>query len=95
VAIKSDGSLWQIRLAMGNSFSNGLPLAKELVGQPMRLGVHHDWVAVTSVERGVVSLAADGSLWFWPNRADYNYSQLLIQLPKQPRFIGNIFAPAN
>jgi hypothetical protein len=42
----------------------------------------------------VVALAADGSLWFWPSQDNYRYSQALMRLPKQPRFLGNVFGKA-
>jgi len=35
------------------------------------------------------------SLWFWPQRKYYGYSQMLIQLPKQPRYLGNVFGKGN
>jgi len=84
-AIKSDGTLWQWTRHDNHS------RAEDFTAPPLRLGIHHDWVAVTSVENGMVSLAADGSLWFWPDPRDYDYSQILVRLPKQPQFIGNVF----
>ena len=34
--------------------------------KPVRLGTHADWIAITSEGGDIVSLAADGSLWYWP-----------------------------
>ena len=59
VALKSDGTLWQRGLIRGQYRVNA---------PPTRLGIHHDWVALAAVQKGVVTLAADGSLWLWPNR---------------------------
>jgi len=79
VSLRSDGTLWEWRSA----FNHGR--------QPVRIGIHNDWVAVAGVDGGVVALAADGSLWFWPQRQYYTSSPLLIQLPKQPPYLGNVF----
>jgi ABC-type transport system involved in multi-copper enzyme maturation permease subunit len=81
-ALKSDGTLWQWENLQG-WYPDKFP--------PTRLGIHDDWVAVTGVQGDVISLAADGSLWLWPNPDNYAYSQLLLKIPKQPKFLGNIF----
>jgi hypothetical protein len=39
-------------------------------------------------------LAADGSLWLWPDKQYYDNGYLL-KLPKQPQFLGNIFGKAD
>jgi hypothetical protein len=41
--------------------------------KPARLGTHTDWVAIASAEGGIVSLAADGSLWYWPLSSGDSY----------------------
>jgi len=82
VALKSDGTLWQPRLDNENAL-------------PTRLGIHNDWVALSGTSDGVVSLAADGSLWLWPYREALNEQQLLIKLPKQPQFLGNVLKAAD
>jgi hypothetical protein len=89
VAIKSDGTLWQWPAA---DFRNHLD---QFSAPPSRLGIHRDWISVTAVEGGVVSLAADGSVWFWPAPGYYQFREMWVQLPKQPQFIGNVFASAN
>jgi hypothetical protein len=89
VAIKSDGTLWEWHGDYRYS------IAEDFTGSPKRLGIHHDWISVVGVEGGVASLAADGSLWFWPSPSYYRYSQILIRLPKQPQFLGNVFSAAD
>jgi hypothetical protein len=61
---------------------------------PTQLGIHHDWVALAEVRSGLVTLAADGSLWLWPYRANYEFEPQppLLKLPKQPEFLGNVLA---
>jgi hypothetical protein len=97
VALKSDGSLWQWR------FSNSWNMTEEqfiLVTQsaaqkpPARLGIHNDWVAIASTWEDVIALAADGSLWLWPDR-DQNERYTLLKLPKQPQLLGNVFGKSN
>jgi len=83
VALKSDGTLWQRGLNDQTSWA--------ITNPPTRLGIHHDWVALAAVQNDVVSLAADGSLWLWPNREIMSYQQPVLKLPKQPKFLGNIF----
>ncbi|MGA2245511.1 MAG: hypothetical protein ABSH48_10960 [Verrucomicrobiota bacterium] len=89
VAIKKDGTLWQWQPADSRNLTAGF------AAPPARLGIHHDWISVVNVEGGIVSLAADGSLWFWPDRRSYGNSEFLLRLPKQPRFIANVFGGAN
>ena len=67
--------------------------AEELKIPPTRLGIHNDWLGLTGTWDGAVALAADGSLWFWPN-PDY-YSGALMKPPKQPVFLGNVFGKAD
>jgi hypothetical protein len=93
VALKSDGSLWQWH------FFNSWNMSREqliLSAQepPNRLGIHNDWVAIANNWEDMIALAADGSLWLWPNRDQYERSTLL-KLPKQPQFLGNIFGKSD
>jgi ABC-type transport system involved in multi-copper enzyme maturation permease subunit len=85
VALKSDGTLWQIDSKSGDLWTS----------PPIRLGIHDDWVAIAGIQIGVVSLAADGSLWLWPERRHYEYQRTLLKLPKQPQFLGNIFGKSD
>jgi hypothetical protein len=61
---------------------------------PTRLGIHNDWVAIASAWEDVVALAADGSLWLWPDHEQYE-RYTLLKLPKQPQFLGNVFGKAD
>ena len=99
VALKSDGTLWEDSY---DDYNSGpvihLPQPPpQLPLLPTRLGIHDDWIAITRAENGVISLAADGSLWFWPARGSYNYDyeHTLLRLPKQPKFLGNVFGGNN
>ncbi|MGA2871535.1 MAG: hypothetical protein ABSF34_20525, partial [Verrucomicrobiota bacterium] len=64
---------------------------------PTRLGIHDDWIAITGADNGIISLAADGSLWFWPDQTSYKYGYqpTLLRLSKQPQFLGNVFGGKN
>jgi ABC-type transport system involved in multi-copper enzyme maturation permease subunit len=82
-ALKSDGTLWESIFARYPSDS------KHHNSPPARLGIHNDWVAIAALDNGVITLAADGSLWFW---RDQDVSlHLLMKPPKQPQFLANIF----
>ncbi len=84
VALKTDGTLWQ--------WDWRTPETVAAVRQtaPTRLGIHHDWVALVSEWYGTETLAADGSLWLWPNPRLEGATWL--RLPRQPALLGNIFA---
>jgi hypothetical protein len=93
VALKSDGSLWQWH------FFNPWNMSQEqlilIAQEPLtRLGIHNDWVAIASTWEDVIALAADGSLWFWPDR-EYYERDTLLKLPKQPELLGNVFGKAD
>jgi ABC-type transport system involved in multi-copper enzyme maturation permease subunit len=90
-AIKSDGTLWQWR------FNPQLPagLGVDSLAPTVRLGIHDDWVSITTLSNGMVALAADGGLWFWPDWAEYQYQKPLLKLPKQPELLGNVFGNAD
>jgi ABC-type transport system involved in multi-copper enzyme maturation permease subunit len=92
VALKADGSLWQWQFKNEN-------VVRAVNGPPIRLGIHNDWVAIMGNWGNVIALAADGSLWLWPDKIsndynDYGY-EMLIKLPKQPQFLGNVFGKTN
>ena len=57
-----------------------------------RLTYVPDLVAFYPWMDGAVSLAADGSLWLWPN---VDYKAALLKAPKQPQFLGNVFSKAD
>jgi alpha-tubulin suppressor-like RCC1 family protein len=94
VALKADGSLWQWHSFNRWDMSQGqLILAAQK--PPTRLGIHNDWVAIATTWEDVIALAADGSLWLWPDKNSYEYYGPLIKLPKQPEFLGNVFGNAD
>jgi uncharacterized membrane protein len=68
VTLKSDGSLWlwdfRRRLFWQAEATDEKRILETV---PQRLGTHSDWMAMTGYPGGdMVTLAADGSLWFWP-----------------------------
>lgn len=87
VALKSDGTLWHWVPRKG-------AWEIDYTVPPTRLGIHNDWVALAPAENGIVTLAADGSLWFWPDRNSWEYQWTFLALPKQPKFLGNVFGKA-
>jgi ABC-type transport system involved in multi-copper enzyme maturation permease subunit len=92
-ALKSDGSLWQWNFSYPweASLKQSILTAQS---SPARLGIHNDWVAIASTGQDVIALAADGSLWLWPNRIEYE-RETLLKLPKQPEYLGNVFSKSN
>jgi hypothetical protein len=89
VALKSDGTLWQWHFNHPRNVDGQEQLIEVAREAPARLGIHHDWVAIASDWDDVIALAADGSLWLWPDREQYE-QHTLVKLPKQPEFLGNV-----
>jgi hypothetical protein len=89
IALKSDGSLWQWHFIHPSNVDSREQLIQVAREAPTRLGIHNDWVAIASDWDDVIALAADGSLWLWPDREQYE-QQTLLKLPKQPEFLGNV-----
>ena len=85
VALKTDGSLWKWDFPQNST-------AEVAKTPPTRLGIHNDWVGLTDTWYGAISLAADGSLWLWPVTGQDYYEMALLRPPKQPEFLGNVFA---
>jgi hypothetical protein len=100
ITLRNDGSLWQWHFHFDWRRRQEIGDAEhELVTTtPKRLGTHSDWVAVGGLRGNIYSLAADGSLWFWPIEPVndyYNFDEVpypLIDISRKPRFLGNIFA---
>jgi hypothetical protein len=88
VALKADGTLWKWN-------ENYLSRTAASTALPARLGIHNDWVALMGYYGGAIAMAADGSLWYWPNPESYAYEGALLKTPKQPQFLGNVFSEAN
>ena len=89
IALKSDGSLWQWHFIHPGNVDSQEQLIQVAREAPTRLGIHNDWVAIASNWEDVIALAADGSLWLWPDHEQYE-QQTLLKLPKQPEFLGNV-----
>ncbi|MGA9453567.1 MAG: hypothetical protein WBW41_19745 [Verrucomicrobiia bacterium] len=68
VTLKNDGTLWLWNFYHNNRYRwNTERDEQAMLGTtPARLGSHADWIAITSADGGIISLAADGSLWYWP-----------------------------
>jgi ABC-type transport system involved in multi-copper enzyme maturation permease subunit len=89
VALKSDGTLWKADIEWDITSQHSISVAFKI--PPTRLGIHNDWVAIGGYSwHGSVSLAADGSLWFWPGA-----NSALLKPPKQPQYLGNVFGKAD
>ncbi len=93
VALKEDGSMHQWQVGWRET-AVGLAAAA-----PTRMGTHQDWVAISTEDwRGIISLAADGGLWYWWNRDSYNndnhadFGQPMLENSRRPEFIANIFS---
>lgn len=107
VTLKDDGSLWLWNFHRNRfqsvPWDNQLTTAEIQSTIPVRLGTHFDWVAITGDWGSVVSLAADGSLWFWQleNAAEYydnnnqNSVHPLLECSRKPVLLGNIFNSQN
>jgi ABC-type transport system involved in multi-copper enzyme maturation permease subunit len=91
VALKSDGSLWQWHFSHPWDASQEQSLILAAQSPPARLGTHNDWVAIASTWQDVIALAADGSLWLWPNHIKYE-QETVLKIPKQPRLLGSVFS---
>ena len=94
VALKSDGSLWQWHFNNPWGVSSQEQLVVAAQQPPARLGIHSDWVGIANTWQDMVALAADGSLWLWPDREQYE-EFTLVKLPKQPQFLGNVLGKAD
>ena len=72
--------------------TNQEPLILAAQQAPTRLGSHNDWVAIAHTWEAAIAIAADGSLWLWPEREQYD---TLLKLPKRPKFLGNVYGKAD
>jgi alpha-tubulin suppressor-like RCC1 family protein len=85
--LKTDGSIWHWRPErLGLKFPDSVLQGK--AAHPTRLGQRDDWLALTSAAYGVVSLAADGNLWFWESGEMYPPS--LRPPSRSPTLLGNL-----
>jgi hypothetical protein len=93
IGLKKDGSLWKWSHKASwqiNDKNSAMAVQQMLQIPPVRVGIHNDWVAITSTWYGTLALSADGGLWLWPDREQYE-DYTLLKLPKQPKHLANIF----
>ena len=107
VTLKDDGSLWLWGFPESPQNLDRDQQEQEFQSaQPVRLGTHSDWVAIAGRGGSIVSLAADGSLWYWPLEHPGYYFHYhdgvmskefepLLDIPRNPQFLANIFSNAN
>ena len=91
IALKRDGSLWRIKNWEISFPEKAEPVLEVLQQPPVRLSTHKDWLAIGNLMNGVVSLAADGSLWYWSNGVVNSLSdQPMLAVSRRPSKIENI-----
>jgi hypothetical protein len=103
VSLKGDGTLWRWSFFT----QRGYPRF-QLSGDPSKsfypvgFSSHSDWLAVGQMMDGVVSLAADGSLYLWrfqPEIDNYHRYSVMnsswLQVSRRPVLLGNIFSQTN
>ncbi len=112
VTLKDDGTLWLWDFQHDyRRWDSELDERDMLATKPVRLGTHSDWIAVTGAEGGIISLAADGSLWYWPlDSLEYirrsgdvllfsddnnSYFEPLLDFSRKPQLLGNVFGKAD
>jgi hypothetical protein len=113
VTLKNDGSMWVWDFYHDNRFGWDTERdERKMMGvKPVRLGTHADWIAITSADGGIISLAADGSLWYWPLEGgtymsetglvrlfqdnNNNSFEPLLDISRKPQFLGNVFGQSN
>ncbi len=108
ITLKNDGTLWLWNFQR-SQFSGGAQNEFESEIQktvPVRLGKHADWIAISGGWEAT-TLAADGSLWYWPlqtgnrydgaystydDRNDFSHIRPLLESSRKPQLLGNVFA---
>jgi alpha-tubulin suppressor-like RCC1 family protein len=112
VTLKNDGTLWLWAFHHDNwrAWNPELDEREMLEAIPVRLGTHSDWIGVASTDGGIISLAADGSLWYWPlesagyfsdtvNRRfldnGHSHFEPLFDISRKPEFLANIFGKSD
>ena len=101
ITLKRDGSLWlwTFQQDPGRGWLTEADLRAFQKTTPVRLGTHSDWIALGQMEGGAVSLAADGSLWWWRfDPQPYFPSEgppPLLMASRRPELLGNIFGQSD
>jgi hypothetical protein len=102
VTLKADGMLWKWDFSptgyrsRAGFYGNPPDLAR---AYPTVFSMHSDWMAVGEMLGGIVSLAADGSLYLWRFESPVNYDTEwkgpLLQVSRRPVLLGNVFNQTN
>jgi len=104
VSLRNDGTLWlwYLKPFDQSGWIDVNTAYRELQSATAaRLGTHSDWIAITSGYGYILSLAADGSLWYWPieslsyDRQFFSTGAYapdsLLDISHKPQYLGNIF----
>jgi hypothetical protein len=95
--LKSDGSLWKWDFSRPSYVNRAEPLNLFKIS-PNPFSIHSDWVAIGRMMDGIVTLAADGSLWLWRFDPPIYYGgdnyPALLGVSRRPQFLGNVFDTA-
>jgi ABC-type transport system involved in multi-copper enzyme maturation permease subunit len=111
VTLKDDGTLWLWNFHRNyyNPARDGNRYEQEVLKTvPVRLGTHSDWIAISGNGGPVTTLAADGSLWFWPLGDEFYWGEtgnvfgyrvgtgyMLLDISRKPQLLGKIFQGTN
>jgi ABC-type transport system involved in multi-copper enzyme maturation permease subunit len=106
VTLKNDGTLWLWNFNHDDRRGDDAERDEHemLDVKPVRLGTHSDWIAVAGADGGIISLAADGSFWYWPlgrpselehfydyGNGNNSHFEPLLDMSRKPQLLGNIF----
>jgi ABC-type transport system involved in multi-copper enzyme maturation permease subunit len=110
VTLRNDGTLWLWNFRHDNwrGVDADSDEREMLDTKPVRLGTHSDWIAVAGTDGGIISLAADGSFWYWPfgrpsdfkhfydyGNGDGSHFEPLLDISRKPQLLGNIFGKSD
>lgn len=103
ITLKKDGTLWLWNFHRSQFFNPELE-AEIQQTRPVRLSTHSDWIAISGSWGDATTLAADGSIWYWPletgdrysndyaYRSDFGHIRPLLESSRKPQLLGNVFA---
>jgi ABC-type transport system involved in multi-copper enzyme maturation permease subunit len=99
MTLKADGTLWKWDFSQSDYRGRPVETPDLKSISPAHVSTHSDWVAIGAMMGGIVSLAADGSLWLWCFEPERNYygggeHPPLLGASRRPIFLGNIFGKA-
>ena len=103
VTLKADGTLWRWSFFTQRGHYGFVSLGDPSTSRihPVSFSSHSDWLAVGQMMGGIVSLAADGSLYLWRFQPEiaYYYGDSgwspLLQVSRRPILLGNVFDDSN